>query len=330
MNLAQENTVPQQFGHLIGQSHSMQSVYHLIQKVAPAKATVLITGESGTGKELVAKSIHDLSDRAKGPFIAINCGAISKDLINSALFGHEKGSFTGAYTAHQGYFEQASGGTLFLDELSETSADLQIKLLRVLETGTVIPVGGKRQIHVNVRVIVAMNRNPFIAVNQGILRKDLYYRINTFPITLPKLKDRGNDIEILAQDFLKQCNTRYQRHTVLSKNAIAYLYTLAWEGNVRELKNAIQRAFLLADNIIKPEHFTAFSLPTDFGLPKAITIPLGSSLQEVEQAMIKATLHQTNHNVKQTAHTLGIPASKVIAYVDNYPDANRVAKAIGF
>jgi two-component system, NtrC family, response regulator AtoC len=319
-NLGKSPTSNHQFGHLIGQSAAMQSVYHLIEKVAPTKATVLIAGESGTGKELVAKTIHDMSHRATGPFIAINCGAISNELISSALFGHEKGSFTGAFSSHQGYFEQASGGTLFLDELSETSADLQVKLLRVLETGKLIPVGGKRQVNIDVRVVVAMNRNPFVAVKEGILRKDLYYRISTFPITLPLLSARGKDIEILASYFLKQFNQIGQRQVKFTPEALQLLYTLPWEGNVRELRNIVQRAFILADTSIYPKHINNQPLAAIETMPsEMLVLPIGAtSLREAGNSLIHATLLQMGNDLNKTADTLGITIDKLTEHLHSH------------
>jgi DNA-binding NtrC family response regulator len=307
------------FGHLIGQSAPMQEVYYLISKVAPTRATVLITGESGTGKELVAQTIHDLSNRASGPFIGINCGAITTELIGSALFGHERGSFTGANQAHRGYFEQASGGTLFLDELPETNPELQVKLLRVLETGKVIPVGGKRQIPVDVRVIAATNRNPLQAVKSGVLREDLYYRLSTFPIHLPPLRERDNDIVLLAQYYLKQFNQENQRDVRLTPAAIDKLTAFNWPGNVRELKNVIQRAFILADDKINPEHINTelHSTAAD------INIAIGTPLVEAEQYLIKATLDFYQGDQQKTATALGISLKSLLQALNQQQTAAR-------
>lgn len=244
------------FGYLIGNSASMRRMYNLIERVAPTSAAVFIIGETGSGKELVARTIHQHSERAKHPFIAINCAAITTELIGSALFGHERGSFTGASQAHDGYFRQATGGTLFLDELPESAPELQTKLLRVLETGTVIPVGGKRQISVDVRVIVATNRNPQKAIQEGILREDLFHRLNTFPIVIPPLRQRRDDIGRISNYFLNQLNEETGRQIKLTQKAILELYSRDWPGNIRELKNTIQRAFILADNKIDIEHLT--------------------------------------------------------------------------
>lgn len=242
------------FGCLIGQSAEMCKMYSLIERVAPTNAAVFIVGETGSGKELVARTIHQFSKRANHPFIAINCAAITTELIGSALFGHERGSFTGANQAHEGYFKQASGGTLFLDELPESAPELQTKLLRVLETGTVIPVGGKRQINVDVRIIVATNRNPHKAIQQGVLREDLFYRLNTFPIVIPPLRNRRDDIALLAENFLDQLNKEAGRNVKLTKKAKLGLASRDWPGNIRELKNIIQRGFILAEDDMDLEH----------------------------------------------------------------------------
>src|SRR5947208_304303 len=238
------------FGPLIGASPAMQAVYDMIARVAPTDATVLVQGESGTGKELVAETLHQLSRRRKQPFVALNCGAVSPQLIESELFGHEKGSFTGADRQHKGYFERAHGGTLFLDEITEMPQELQVKLLRVLETGQFMRVGTTTPMSADVRLIAATNRNPDLAVADGKLREDLYHRLNVFPISMPPLRDRGTDIELLAQHFLDLLNKQESADKSFAPGAIAALYAHNWPGNVRELKNYAQRAFILADNVI--------------------------------------------------------------------------------
>src|SRR6188508_1992544 len=238
------------FGHILGSSTPMQKLYDALGRVAPTSATVLITGESGTGKELAAQTIHDLSRRKKSPFLPLNCGAVSPQLIESELFGHEKGSFTGADRQHKGYFERAHGGTLFLDEITEMPQELQVKLLRVLETGSFTRVGTTTPISTDVRVLAATNRSPEGAVADGKLREDLYHRINVFPISMPPLRDRGTDIELLAQHFLDVLNKQESTGKTFAPATIAALYAHSWPGNVRELKNYVQRAFILADDII--------------------------------------------------------------------------------
>ena len=235
------------FGHIIGQSPAIQKLYDQLQRVAPTSATVLLIGESGTGKELAAQTIHELSRRKRAPFLPLNCGAVSPQLIESELFGHEKGSFTGADRQHKGFFERAHGGTLFLDEITEMPLELQVKLLRVLETGTFMRVGMNTPIATDVRVIAATNRTPEKAVADGKLREDLYHRLNVFPMQMPPLRERGTDIEILAQHFLDRLNKEEGTNKVFSPAAVAALYAHNWPGNVRELKNYVQRAYILAD-----------------------------------------------------------------------------------
>ena len=254
------NTLPplidpaKHFCGLVGESLPMENLYHLIKRVAPTEASVFISGQSGSGKELVAQALHQTSLRANKPYLAINCGVISESLMGSALFGHEKGSFTGAVQAHKGYFEQASGGTLFLDEITETSEALQVSLLRVLETMKIMPVGGQRQIDVDVRVLASTNRDPRLAVQQGLLREDLYYRLNIFPILVPTLAERGADIVLLAKHFLSEHNKINKKNTQISAVALAYLQSLSYPGNVRQLKNRLYRAYILADEWIELEH----------------------------------------------------------------------------
>lgn len=303
------------YGYLIGESPSMRKLYNHIERVAPTTASVMIIGASGSGKELVAQTLHEKSLREKGPYIAINCGAISKDLISSALFGHEKGSFTGALQAHQGYFEQASGGTIFLDEITETSPDLQIRLLRVLETGKVIPVGGKRQINVDVRVIAATNRDPIEAVKAGVLREDLYYRLNTFPLNVPPLCQRPGDISLLVTHFLKKLNDEYHQKIQIQQNALERLEAYRWPGNVRELKNIIQRAYILADDVITDEHIV-------FGKPlymdnqtTTLNLDIGISLSEAQQRIAVATFEHNNGDPQRTADILQISIKQLEQYL---------------
>ena len=292
------------FGHILGNSPVMQKLYDQIARVAPTSATVLLIGESGTGKELAAQTLHDLSRRKKKPFLPLNCGAVSPNLIESELFGHEKGSFTGADRQHKGYFERADGGTLFLDEITEMPLELQVKLLRVLETGMVMRVGTNTPIPVDVRVIAATNRNPAKAVQEGKLREDLYHRLNVFPITLPPLRERGTDIEFLAQHFLDQLNRQEGTNKVFSPQAIAALYAHNWPGNVRELKNYVQRAYILADQVIDVE-----LAPRMFAEPepkRIITVRVGSTLEEVERRLIEATMAECGNVRRKAAEMLGV------------------------
>jgi len=284
----------------------MQKVYAQIERVAPTSATVFITGESGTGKELVAQTVHDLSRRHKQPFIAVNCGAISPQLIESELFGHEKGSFTGAVREHKGYFERASSGTLFLDEVTEMPAELQVKLLRVLEAGTFMRVGSGREIESDVRVIAATNRVPEEAVSEGKLREDLLYRLQVFPLHLPPLRERGHDIGLLANNYLEEHNQAEHSRKTFTADAFDLLMTYNWPGNVRELKNAIQRAYILADEVIDSSCLPLRWEKNTEATGPFLQVRVGSSIAEVERRLILATLDQCHGTKEKTAEILGI------------------------
>src|ERR1044071_1838784 len=275
------------FGHMIGRSPVMQKLYDQLSRVSPTSATVLLIGESGTGKELAAQTIHDLSRRKKRPFLPLNCGAVSPNLIESELFGHEKGSFTGADRQHKGFFERAHGGTLFLDEITEMPQELQVKLLRVLETGSFTRVGTTQPINADVRLIAATNRNPEHAVADGKLREDLYHRLNVFPIAMPPLRERGTDIELLAQHFLDQLNKRESTTKSFAPGTIAALYGHSWPGNVRELKNYVQRAYILADDVID-ENLAPASVAAPESAP-LLTVRVGSTLHEGSRRLIEGT-----------------------------------------
>ncbi|HEY6194143.1 MAG TPA: sigma-54 dependent transcriptional regulator [Candidatus Eisenbacteria bacterium] len=288
------------FGKLIGAAPAMQQVYDLMGKVAPTDATVFITGESGTGKELVAQTIFELSNRRLRPFLPVNCGAIPQTLIESELFGHERGSFTGATQLRRGCFERAAGGTLFLDEITEMPIELQVKLLRVLESGSVVRVGGDEPVKVDVRLIAASNRVPAEAVRDGKLREDLYYRINVFPIVLPPLRNREGDAVLLASQFLESLNASNGTSKTLSAGAQDRIRAYPWRGNVREVKNELQRAFIMSDKVLEFSDLIAGrdgpSHPAD----------VGGSLEESERKLILATLGQCGGDKKQAAQILGI------------------------
>ena len=300
------------FEGMIGVSTAMQKVYDLIARVAPTQASVLITGDSGTGKEMVAQTVHQLSTRRNGPFLPVNCSAVPATLIESQLFGHEKGSFTGAAQQHRGFFERASGGSLFLDEITEMPMELQARLLRVLETGTVMRIGSETQIQVDVRLIAATNRSPEAAVRDGKLREDLYYRLNVFPVNLPPLRDRGEDVELLADYFLSQLNQEAGTTKVLSDRSRDRLRRHSWPGNVRELKNAMHRAFIMAEDQVELEipagamagsHDAAGGGGSSSGLD---SIEVGLALDEVERRVILATLERYEGDKRRAAETLGI------------------------
>jgi two-component system, NtrC family, response regulator HydG len=305
------------FGPLIGAAAPMQKVYDLIARVAKTEATITITGETGTGKELAAQTIHEQSRRHKEPFLPINCGAVSPNLIESELFGHERGSFTGADRVHRGYFERANRGTLFLDEITEMPIELQVKLLRVLETGTVTRIGGSELIKVDVRVISATNRKPEEAVTAGKLREDLLYRLNVFPIELPPLRDRGDDIELLAEHFLNLLNKGEGTTKRWSPSALERLRQHNWPGNVRELRNVVQRAYILAEDEIGPE-----SLPLARGLDErtnsSLSVRVGMSIAEAERRLILATLEGCGGDKKQAAETLKISLKTLYNRLNEY------------
>ena len=296
------------FGPLIGASPPMQAVYDLVMRVAPTDASVLITGESGTGKELVAETIHRLSKRKEQPFVAVNCGAIAGTLLESELFGHERGSFTGAARSHKGYFERASGGTIFLDEITEMPVEFQVRLLRVLETGTFIRVGGEAEVRFDVRVIAATNRPPEAAVADGKLRDDLLYRLGVFPIRLPALRDRGADVMLLADSFLQELNREAGSSSKrFTRQAAERVRRHGWPGNVRELRNAVHRAFILADADIEPSHLPIpHAGAPELGIEATLQVSIGTSIAEVERRMILATLAEYGGDKERTSRTLGI------------------------
>ena len=307
--LADEVQTTGRFGQLWGRSAPMRAVYDQISRVAVTAVTVMITGESGSGKELVARAIHDLSRRRAKPFLAVNCGAISPHLIESEIFGHEKGSFTGADRQHLGFFERANGGTLFLDEITEMPPDLQVKLLRVLESGTFMRVGSTQSQDADVRVLAATNRLPLEAVASGKLREDLYYRLNVFPLALPPLRERIEDVELLATLFLDKIADKEGAAKRLSSAAIARLQRYHWPGNVRELRNVIQRAYVMtAGELVSEEWLPGQEREPALAkqAPLSISVPIGASLAEAERALILATLDHFGHHKERTAAVLGI------------------------
>ncbi|HTF87723.1 MAG TPA: sigma-54 dependent transcriptional regulator [Planctomycetota bacterium] len=294
------------FGTLIGRSASMQPVFDLIQRVAPTNASVLIQGESGTGKEIVAAAIHELSQRADKPLLAVNCGAIPESLIESELFGHEKGSFTGADRQHKGHFERADGGTLFLDEITEMPLQFQVRLLRVLETGMVHRVGSSAAFSTDVRVLAATNRDPIEAIRAGKLREDLYFRLAVFPMRLPPLRERQGDVSLLAQHFLEALNETNQTDKRWADGALAELEQREWKGNVRELKNAVQRAYILADDQLRAEDTVAFPTRAFAKDANPLGIQVGTSIAAAERELIQATLDHVLGDKPAAAAILGI------------------------
>jgi DNA-binding NtrC family response regulator len=281
----------------------MQEVYRMIEKVAPTEATVFLTGESGCGKELVARTIHERSPRAHGAFVAINCGAIPQNLIEAELFGHERGAFTGANRQHRGCFERAEGGTLFLDEITEMPPEMQVRLLRVLEMGRFVRVGGDGEIRTNVRVLTATNRDALDAVRDGRLREDLMYRLAVFPIALPPLREREGDTELLAEHFLQSLNVESSSSKRFSRAALTTIRAYHWPGNVRELKNAVHRAFIMAEDLVELD-LSGLACPAVEG--ECLRVPVGTSLAEMERQAIFATLDHCRGNKRRAAEMLGV------------------------
>jgi transcriptional regulator with PAS, ATPase and Fis domain len=302
----------------------MRSVYKMVDKIASTTATVLINGESGTGKELIAQSIHHRSDRADGPFVAINCGAIPETLLESQLFGHVKGSFTGADRNHDGFCRQAEGGTIFLDEIGETPHAIQVKLLRMLQEREVYPVGSSSPVKVNLRVIAATNRNLEQEVADGNFRTDLYYRLNVIPLNLPTLRERSDDIPLLVDHFLKRCCPgEYQGNlgSLIEDRAITALQGYEWPGNVRELENVIERASIIRDSAM----ITLNDLPTFVtslaGSETSVSnLVVGGrvTLDDLEKAHILGVLETTGGARKQTSEILGINASTLYRKLKKY------------
>jgi DNA-binding NtrC family response regulator len=298
-------------GRLVGASSEMQGIFRLIEQVAPSTASVLITGASGTGKELVARTIHDLSPRRNKPFVPINCAAIPETLIESEIFGHEKGAFTGAMERRTGCFELAEGGTLLLDEIGEMPVGTQAKLLRVLEDHKLRRLGSKVETSVDVRVLAATNKVPDDAVANGELRQDLYYRLNVFNIHMPALREHKDDIRDLVKSLLADMNEKHGRKVADVSEAVLNMFqTYSWPGNVRELRNTLERAVIVCESgLIETKH-----LPPGFGQtvrpvvndPDAVHLGVGTTVGEAEKLLILKTLQATNNNKTRAAEILGI------------------------
>lgn len=314
---------------MLGRSAAMGRVREAVARVAATDFSVLAIGESGSGKELVARSVHEQSQRRLGPFIAVNCGAISPGLIEAELFGHERGSFTGAVRSHAGVFERAEGGTLFLDEITEMPAELQTRLLRVLESRTFYRVGGTAEMQADVRIIAATNRNPVESVREQRLREDLLYRIAVFPIAVPPLRARGEDAIEIADAFLVELNLRCGSGRQFSARSIEFLRDYRWPGNVRELRNVVERGFVMADEEID-------LMPTLAGFDEdesargaagAVSLAIGSTLEEAERAMIEATLRHMGGNKPRTAAALGCSLKTLYNKLNGYSQVPRMAGA---
>jgi DNA-binding NtrC family response regulator len=312
---------------MVGTSPQMQQVFNVIQQVAPSKAAVLVVGESGTGKELVARAIHQLSTRRAGPFVAINCAAMPETLMESELFGHEKGAYTGAFERRAGCFELAQHGTLLLDELAEMPSATQAKLLRVLEDSRVRRLGGKNEISVDVRVIAATNRNLDDALKKGDLREDLFYRLNVFQIHLPALRQRLTDLPVLTEALIAHLNRKHNCNVnYVSPEVMEAFRKHIWPGNVRELRNVLERAVIMAgEGAIQTAH-----LPYDFGVPvgsrppaqllepDSVRLPVGTTVSDAEKALIQLTLQHTKNNKTRAAEILGISLKTLFNKLKEY------------
>ena len=297
------------FGSLIGNSPEMRKIYSVVEQAAPTGASVLITGESGTGKELIAQTIHHLSPRASFPFVGINCAAIPETLLESEIFGHEKGAFTGAADRRQGCFELADRGTLFLDEIGEMTPATQVKLLRVLQERKFRRLGGRIEQSVDVRVIAATNIDPQEAVKQSKLREDLFYRLNVFSFRLPPLRERKEDLALLTQSFINEFNQRNQKSIIgVDQQTMRMIEHYAWPGNVRELRNVIERATILSPGpFIEPKHLppSLAEEPAPQHQPQVALAP-GITVEEAERRLILMTLEHTRDNKTRAAEILGI------------------------
>jgi DNA-binding NtrC family response regulator len=326
------------FVGIVGRSEPIVRACELISRIAPSSASVLITGESGSGKDVVARAIHELSRRRHGPWVPVNCGAISPSLMESELFGHERGSFTGAERRHKGYFEQATRGTLFLDEITEMPIELQVKLLRVLETNALTRVGGEQPIPVDVRILAASNRDVQQAIDEGKLRADLYYRLKVFQIDLAPLRSRREDIHLLAQAFLEDLIQSEGRTKGFSDQALEMLGRYSWPGNVRELRNVVHFAYVLSEDVIDVDSLPAEVLrgggqQTD-AAPEAktessgvLTVRVGSTIAEVERRLIMATLKEYQEDKPKSASVLGISLKTLYNRLNQYQAPGAVAQA---
>ena len=313
------------YGELVGQSDEMKEIYKTIEAVAPTDASILVYGESGTGKELVARALHEKSNRSDGPFVAVNCAAFPKDILENELFGHEKGAFTGSLKEKAGCFELADGGTLFLDEVAEMEPDTQVKLLRAIESQRFRRLGGKDEIEVDIRVLAATNRDVHEALREGEFREDLYYRLSVVEIYMPPLEERGNDVHLLAHEFLEEFSEEHGKEVQgFSDEAMKFIQAYDWPGNVRELKNAVERAVIMSGE---------GEIPLEAVRPRAaeqrraseVRIPIGDSLEEAQSKMILQTFASTGGDRSRTADILGMDeeelGDRLLKLLDKEPEA---------
>jgi DNA-binding NtrC family response regulator len=322
-------------GQMAGTSAKMRQIFSLVEQVAPSKAAVLITGESGTGKELVARALHSLSPRANGPFVALNCAAMPESLIESELFGHEKGAFTGAVERRAGCFELAQGGTLLLDEIGDMPLNTQAKLLRVLEDSRVRRLGGRTEMLVDVRVVASTNKNLPEAIRQNQFREDLFYRLNVFEIHLPPLRDRLDDVPVVGRALLEELNRKHGTQvTEISPEAMELLRQHRWPGNVRELRNALERAVILAgEGPVQSRHLPPSVAPA--GVPReapavavaagedVVVLPVGTTIDDAERALVRRTLVMTKGNKTRAAEILGISLKTLFNKLKGYDGAEQ-------
>ncbi len=316
------------YAELTGQSEEMRAVYQIIDSVAPSTASVMILGESGTGKELVARALHARSDRSKGPFFALNCAALPKDILENELFGHEKGAFTGSTNEKAGAFEMAHGGTIFLDEVAEMATDIQVKLLRAIETRTIRRLGGKKEICVDIRIVAATNRDLQRALAENELREDLYYRLAVVEIFLPPLRDRAGDIKLLANEFLSRFSQQNGKKIKgFEAGAWEWILSHTWAGNVRELKNAVERAVIMArGEIITAEDIMPRHLRMSGEMP-AITMAFGASLADARRQLVLRTFATANGDPARTAKIVGISAEEVKSEIAGMLNGNGASHA---
>lgn len=315
----QERVAAQSFHEILGTSPPMQQVFKTIRRVAGSDIPVLVTGESGTGKELVARAIHEESARKRGPFVTINCGAIPETLLESELFGHEKGAFTGAHVQRKGRVEMAQGGTLFLDEIGELSPTLQVKLLRFLQAQVIERIGGREEIPVDVRIVAATNIDLQTAMKEGRFREDLFYRLNVISIQMPPLRERGQDIRLLAKALLHRFASQHGKRIVgFTAQALAALEAYAWPGNIRELENRINRAVVMAES--------TRILPEDLQLNGTVPSPSGPTLKETrsvaERELVERTLAKHSGNITKTAKELGVSRPTIHQLISKYHLSN--------
>ena len=335
-----QKTLLEDFGQLCGACPQMRELFRVLDRLGPSDAPVMILGESGAGKELVARTLHELSPRSQRPFVAINCGALPENLIESELFGHERGSFTGAARTHRGCFERADSGTLLLDEVTEMPIEMQVRLLRVLETGSFSRVGGDQEIATDVRVLATSNRNMQEAVSSGRLREDLMYRLCVIPVVVPPLRARGEDAVLLAEKFLAELNAEFGERKSLSPEARRRIASHAWPGNVRELKNVIHRAFVLSDHEVHVD-VEAVTIGSEEGAREtavgskqemarddrgSIRIAVGTSLGDAERALITATLRAVGGRKTEAARLLGVSLKTIYNRLHAYGDTDLIAE----